>query len=111
MLKRCSEAATHHIAKHVKDHHIGVFKKMVLFKQLHGLAGDVATATGSCRWPSALHAFHAVVSREHEVFGAELLAVKVHLLEDVNHRWHHFMGEGEGAVVLRVTANLEHAFA
>ena len=111
MLKRSSEATANHIAQHVKDHHIGVFEKMVLLQQLHGLAGDIAAAPGSGRWSSAFHALHTVVSGEHEVLGAELFAVKVHLLENVNHRWHHFVGEGECAVVLRVTANLEHAFA
>ena len=49
MLQRRGEAAAHHVAQHVEDHHVGVFEKMVLLEQLDGLPDDVAAAAGPGR--------------------------------------------------------------
>ena len=111
MLQRCGKAAADHIPQHVKDHHVGVFQQVMLLEQLHGLPGDVATAAGA-RWRAAgFHAHHPVEAFKDEVVGLQLLAVEVHLFEDVDHRWHHLVGQGEGAVVLGIATDLKHPFA
>ena len=83
----------------------------MLFQQLHGLPGHIAATAGPCRWAAAFDALHTVETGEDEVFRTQLLAVEVDFLEDVDHRRHHLVGEGEGAVVLGVAADLQDPFA
>ena len=111
VLQRGGETTTHHIAEHIEDHHIGVFQQMVLLEQLHGLPGHVSAAARARRWAAALDALHPVEAGEDEILRPQLFAVEVHLLEDVDHRRHHLVGEGEGAVVLGVAADLKHPLA
>ena len=75
------------------------------------MASHVAAAAGAGWWPATFNAFHAVVAGEDEVVGTELFAVEIDFFEDVNHRWHHRVGEGEGAVVFWIAADLQNAFA
>ena len=111
VLQRGRKSTTNHVAEHIKDHHIGVFQEMVLFQQLDRLSGDIAAAAGTRRRTAGLHALHPIEAIKDEVLWAQLLGVKVHPLEDVDHRRDHLLGQGEGAVVLRVAADLQHPFA
>ena len=111
MLQGCGKSTANHVAQHVENHHIGVFEKMVLFEEFDGLPGDVATTTGARRWTTAFHAHHTVVPGEHEVFGSKFFAVEVNFLKDVDHCGHHAVRQSEGAVVLRIAANLQNTLA
>ena len=108
MLKGGCKSSANHISQDVKDHHVGVLQEVVLLQQFHGLPCHVATAARACRWPAAFHTLHTVEAGEDEIIRPELFTVKINLLQDVNHRWHHHVGEGEGAVVLWVAADLQH---
>ncbi len=108
MLKRGREAAANHVAQHVEDHHVGIVEHVMLLEQLHRLAHDIAAAAGPRRRAAGLDAFHAVPAVEHEVLGAQLLGVKVDILQDVDHRGHEAAGQGEGRVVFRVATDLQH---
>ena len=110
MLKWSRKTATNHIAQHVEDHHIGVLQQMVLLEQLHCLAGYVATAASTSWRATRLHTHHSVVSLEHEVFWLQLFSVKIYGFENINHRGHHRLGEGEGGIVLGIAADLKHPF-
>ena len=86
MLKRRREAAADHVAEHVEEDDVRVFEQVVLLEELHRLPDHVAAAAGARGRPAGLDAHHAVVSLDDEVLGAELLAVKVALLEHVDDR-------------------------
>ena len=111
MLQRRRKTTAHHITEHVEDHHVGVLQQVMLLEQLHGLAGHIATAAGASRRTTGLHAHDAVEAFEHEVLRAQFLGVEIHGFKDVDHRGHHLLGEREGAVVLRVAADLQHPLA
>ena len=106
MLQGRGKAAAHHVTEHVEDHHVGVFQQVVLFQELDRLAHHVAAAAGAGGRATRFHAHHAVVAREDEVFRPQFLGMKVHGLEDVDHRGQHLLGQREGRVVLGVTPDL-----
>ena len=106
MLQRGCEPSANHIAEHIENHHIRVFQEVMLFEEFHRLAGHIATAACSGWGATTFNALHTVVASEDEVVGTKLFAVEIDFLKDVNHRGHHRMGEGEGAVVLGVAADL-----
>ena len=62
VLKGSGEAATDHIAQHVKDHHVGVVEQMVFLEQLHRLPDNVAAAAGAGGGSARFDAHHAVVA-------------------------------------------------
>jgi hypothetical protein len=111
MLQRRGKAAAHHIAQHIEDHHVRVFQQVVLLEQLHGLADHVTATACASRRSAGLDAHDAVVAFVDEVLGAQFLGVEVDLFEHVDDRWHQLLGEREGRVVLRITADLQHALA
>ena len=110
VLQRCSKATTHHIAEHIKDHHVCVFQQVMLFEQLHSLSHHVATTAGTRRWAACFHTHHAVVALEHKVFDTQFLGVKVDGLQHVDHRGQHLLGQREGTVMFGVTADLQDPF-
>ena len=85
VLERGGEAAAHDVAQHVEDHDVGLFEQVMLLEELHGLAHDVAAATGAGRRSAGLDAHDAVVALEHEVLGAQFLGMEIDLFEDVDH--------------------------
>ena len=111
MLQRGREAAAHHVAEHVEDHHVGVFEQVVFLQQLDGLAHHVAAAAGAGRRAAGLDTHHPVVAREDEVLDAQFLGMEVDRLEHVDHGGQHLLGQREGAVVFRVAADLQHPLA
>jgi hypothetical protein len=90
---------------------VGVLQQVVLLQQLHRLADDVAAAAGARGRAAGLDAHHAGMALHHEILGAEFLGVEVHALQHVDHGGDHALGEGEGAVVLGIAADLQHALA
>ena len=105
------EAAADHVTEDVEDHHVGVFQKVMLFQKLDGLADDIAAAAGAGWGAASLHTFHAVEAGGDVILGAEFFGVEVDLLEDVDDRGLQAAREGEGGIMLRVAADLQHAFA
>ena len=106
-----SKTAAHHVAQHVKNHHVGVFQQVVFLQQLDRLANHIATTACPCRWAACFNTHHAVVARENKVFHPQLFSMKVYRLQHVNDGGQHFFGEGEGGVMLGVAANLQHPLA
>ena len=111
MLQRSREAAANHIAQHIEDHHIGFFQQVVFLQQFHRLSGDIPTTAGAGRRTAGFDALHAVVALKDVIFGPQFLGVEVHGFEDIDHRGHHLLGEGEGGIVLGITADLQHPLA
>ena len=111
MLKGCGKATADHVAQHIEDHHIGVFQQVMLLQKLHRLAHDIAAATGASRGATRLDAFHAVEAGGDVIFRAQFFGVEIHLFQNVDHGRLQPAGQGKGAVMLRVTADLQHALA
>ena len=110
----CKGAANpphHHIAQHIEDHDVGFFEQVVLFQQLHGLPDHISAAAGACRRPARLDAHDPVIAFEHVIFGPQFLGVEFDRFQHVDHRRHQLLGEGEGAVMLGIAADLEHLVA
>ncbi len=111
MLQRRREAAAHHIAQHIENHHIRIFEEMVLLEQLDGLPHDIAAAAGASRRTAGFHAHHAIEALEHIVIGPQFLVVEIMLFQHVDHGGHQFLGQREGAVMLGIATDLQHALA
>ena len=111
MLQGRSETAAHHITQHIEDHHVGIFKQVVLLEQLHRLAHHIPATASASRRPACFHAHHTVVAFEHEVLQAQFFGVEVDRLQYIDHRGHELLGERESGVVLGVAADLQHSLA
>ena len=111
VLQRRGKSAAHHIAQHVEDHHIGIFEQVVLLEQLDRLANHIAAAAGAGRRAAGLDAHHPVEAFEHVVLGPQFLGVELDRFEHVDHGRHQLLGQGEGRIVLRIAADLEHPVA
>ena len=108
MLQWRGKPAADHIPKHIENNDIRIFEHMMLLKQLHRLPNNIAAAASSRGWAASLYAFHAVISRRNIIFGAKFFRVKIHAFENINHRGLQRTSQGKGAVMLRITANLQH---
>ena len=74
----------HHVAQHIKNHHIGVFKQVMLFEQLHRLTHHITTAACACRRAACFYTHHTVVTFKDKVFNAQFFSVKVNCFKHVN---------------------------
>ena len=81
----------------------------MLFEQLDRLPDHVAAATGASRRAACFDAHHAVVPFKHIVFGAEFFAVEIDSFENIDHCWHHFLGQRESRIMLGIAPDLQHA--
>ena len=84
---------------------------MVLLEQLDRLAHHITATAGARRGAARLDAFHAVVAFEYEILSTQFFGVKVHFLENVDDRGHQSARQRECAVMLGITANLQHTLA
>ena len=111
MLQRRGKAAADHIPQNVKNHHIRFIQKMVLLQQLHGLTHDITATAGAGRRAARFHAFHTIKAFKHEIFRTQFLRMKIDFFENIDHRRDQGSGQCEGAVMLWITADLQHALA
>jgi hypothetical protein len=90
---------------------VRLLEQVVLLEELHRLPDHVAAAPRAGGRAARLHAEHAAIAFEDEILGPQLLGVEVHCGQGVDHGRSQALREGEGAVVLRVAADLQHALA
>ena len=111
MLQGCRKATADHIAQHIEDHHIGIFQQMMLLEQLDRLAHDITATAGAGGRATGLDAHDAIIAHGHEILGAEFFGVEIHIFQNIDHRRLQMARQRECAVMLWVTADLEHFLA
>ena len=111
MQQRRGETAADDVAQHVEDDDVRLLEQVVLLQQLHRLADDIAAAAGAGGRAAGFDAEHAVIAFDHEILGPQLLGVEADAVQHVDHRRDHPAGQREGAVVLRIAADLQHPLA
>ena len=107
---RC-KASADHIAEHIKNHHIGVFQQVMLFEQFDGLTHHITTTACAGRRSAGFNAHHTVIAFEYKIFHPQFFGMKIHGFKHINDRGQHFFSQREGAVMLGVTADLQHTFS
>ena len=83
----------------------------MLFEQFDGLTHHIATAACAGRRSAGFNAHHTVIAFEYKIFHPQFFGMKVHGFKHINDRRKHFFSQREGAVMLGVTADLQHTFS
>lgn len=111
VVERGRKAAADHVAEDIEEDDVVFVKGVEFFEQFDGFTDNVATAASPCGRATGLNAIHAAVAFIDDIFGPDVLIVIVLLLEGIDDGGNEEAGEGEGAVVLGVTADLQDLFA